>query len=80
MHDTLNIKMPALARLMARRNTAFRRPEEFATKMQERKYHYLLDAAWLRDEDCNEGSDTIMQSTLDPAAYELVRPSMDFGA
>ena len=72
MHDTLNINMQALTRLMARRNSAFRRHEEFATKMQERKYHYLLDAAWLRDEDCNEGSEPVMQSTLDPAAYELV--------
>ena len=80
MHDTLNIKMPALTRLMARRNTASRCPEEFATKMQERKYHYLLDAAWLWDEDCNGRSEPIMQSTLDPAAHELVRPSMDFGA
>lgn len=43
--------------------------------MQERKYAYLLDAAWLRDADEKESPEPIMQSTLDQDAYELV-PSL----
>ena len=39
--------------------------------MQQRKYDWLLDAAWLRDEDFVESSEPVMRSELDADAYEL---------
>ena len=45
--------------------------EEFATKLQARKYDYLLDAVWLMDADFMESENPIFQSVLDQEAYEL---------
>ncbi|CAE7253833.1 unnamed protein product, partial [Symbiodinium sp. CCMP2592] len=46
--------------------------KEFAAKMQQRKYEFLLDELWQRDEDCNEGEPRL-RAELSAGAYELVQ-------
>lgn len=42
---------------------------EFATKMQEREYAHLLDAAWLRDADEKESPEPIMQINMRTSSF-----------
>ena len=46
--------------------------QDFAALLQMRKYDWLLDAAWLRDEDFVESDNPVLRSELDAEAYELV--------
>lgn len=50
--------------------------QDAAACLQTRKYDWLLDHVWLRDEQFNESEQPVMRSELDAEAYELV-PSAD---
>lgn len=50
--------------------------QDAAACLQTRKYDWLLDHVWLRDEQFKESEQPVMRSELDAEAYELV-PSAD---
>ena len=48
-----------------------RTSKEYASHLQSRKYHWLLDCLWNRDENLVEGEPRL-RAELDQEAYELV--------